>query len=358
MSVNQWARWVELNNCKSCFEHPLDIRQVPELVVALRKKFFQGKKELSLYEGLFNIACDYLPAPSMGMGYEERKEPIAPNTYKDLFRERVENIPLKDGDVEMSAQAFRLALIGSQAFKNSCLSYKRIFYGLGLKEKKYILAKQPDLFPFRTQLPAVIGDSSLQQILAQSTPQDFFHDAALFGGDTLLKAIEILKEMVPEFVSQEPKTYEEIIVYYPATDRRLLGYNLMMHQITLHNGRITEIEETDALLHSLNSYCSQPGADMGLLSLVYPKHPFKRALLIAKWCKNCPFRVHKLHIPCAEITKILLAKQLALRPQDFDPDALMREFDVLDFWEKKRFISQIILGKKIEVYWKKIKESF
>ena len=164
--------------------------------------------------------------------------------------------------------------------------------------------------------------------------------------------------MVPEFVSQEPKTYEEIIVYYPATDRRLLGYNLMMHQITLHNGRITEIEETDALLHSLNSYCSQPGADMGLLSLVYPKHPFKRALLIAKWCKNCPFRVHKLHIPCAEITKILLAKQLALRPQDFDPDALMREFDVLDFWEKKRFISQIILGKKIEVYWKKNKKEF
>lgn len=164
--------------------------------------------------------------------------------------------------------------------------------------------------------------------------------------------------MVPEFVAEDPKTLENILMYYPEDCRRSLGCKLMMHLIELHYGRNEEVERTDALLHSLNTYCSQPDADKGLLSLIYPKQPLKRALLIAEWFEHCPFRVHKLHFPCAEITKILLAKPLALGPQNFDPRALMSEFDVLDFWEKKRFISKILIGKKIEILWEKNKREF
>jgi hypothetical protein len=356
MTINQWARWVELKQGDFYAMKPLDIQQVPELVDALRQKFFQNEKELSLYKGLLNIACDYLPAQTQGMDFEKRKEWIELNTYKDLFRKRVERIPLKDGDVEMSSQAFRLALIGSEAFGNSGLLCTRIFYSLGVKEKKYILQRQPHLFPFRTQLPVIIGDCPLQEILLESTPQDLLHDAALFGSDTLLEAIKILKDRVQGLVCLDHlETFCNILIYYPEDCKRSLGYQLMMHLIDLRAGQGDEVEGNDHLINSLNIYCSKPDADRDLLSLVYPKQPFKRALLIAQWIKRCPFGVRRLFIPFGEITNILLAKPLAPSPKEFDPNALMREFDVLDSKEKKLFILWI---GKIEVYCEQNKNKF
>jgi hypothetical protein len=360
MSINEWARWVEFNQGDVHAMKPLDIRQVPELVDALKEKFFQNDKELVLYEGLLNIAYDYLPVRQPRSGYQKRRERIELNTYKDLFRKRVEHIPLKDGDVEMSSQAFRLALIGSKAF-NSGLLCTKIFYSLGVKEKKYILQRQPHLFPFKTNLPAVIGDVPLQEILPNSTPQDFLHDAALFGSDTLLEAIKILKEKVPEFVFSYKETFYEILMYYPENCKRSLGYQLMMHLIVIYldEETVCEMEEVvkiDDLLHSLNTYFSQPDADVGLLSLIDPHKPFKTAISIADWVKRYHLsEVLNVHIPFGEITNILLAKPPAPSPKEFDPNALMREFDVLDSMEKKLFILWIGM---IEVYCEQNKNKF
>ena len=40
----------------------------------IKDKFFQGGQEIRQYQGFFNIVCDYLPAPQLGMGLEKGKK--------------------------------------------------------------------------------------------------------------------------------------------------------------------------------------------------------------------------------------------------------------------------------------------
>ena len=198
-------------------------------------------------------------------------------------------------------------------------------------------------------MPALIGCLSSIEILWQSSVLDLFHDAALFGSEALLEVIKISRNMVPELCLGEAKDLEEILAYYPADCRVCLSYQLVMHQLQLIEGKKLNKNATDALLDCLNTYCATSDADIDLHSFVYPKHPLKRALLIVDWLKNFPHKIDNLHIPCSEITKIVLANHLALNNINFKPDALIEEFDCLDFEEKKRFIVKILLAKKIEV---------
>ncbi len=68
-NIDEWSRWVRLNQGDINNMQPLDIKQVPGLVNALRQNFFQEGKELAPYKGLYDIARDYLPLE--GSGCEE-----------------------------------------------------------------------------------------------------------------------------------------------------------------------------------------------------------------------------------------------------------------------------------------------
>jgi hypothetical protein len=72
----------------------------------------------------------------------------------------------------------------------------------------------------------------------------------------------------------------------------------------------------------------------------------QRAFAISDWVRA--YRNRVLHIPCSEITNILLAKHLDLAQSDLNPVALLDEFDSLDAEEKKTFIAEIVLEKFIE----------
>ncbi|MBM3196215.1 MAG: hypothetical protein FJZ62_05665, partial [Chlamydiae bacterium] len=106
-AVETWASWIEFDGDNVDFDNPLDIRQIPALVERFAKKFFENGKEMPLYKGFFRIIQDYLPAPELGMGFENREKESRPDPYVSSFCDRVEHIPFKDGDVVMSAQAFR-----------------------------------------------------------------------------------------------------------------------------------------------------------------------------------------------------------------------------------------------------------
>jgi hypothetical protein len=98
----------------------------------IKDKFFQGGQEIRQYQGFFNIVCDYLPAPQLGMGLEKGKKEYLLGPSQNLYRQRLERLPLKNGNIKMCAQAFRIALIGSKAFEKSGVIYKSLFYSLGM----------------------------------------------------------------------------------------------------------------------------------------------------------------------------------------------------------------------------------
>jgi len=346
-AVETWASWIEFDGDNVDFDNPLDIRQIPALVERFAKKFFINGIEMPLYKGFFRIIQDYLPAPEYGMGFENREKESRPDPYVSSFCDRVEHIPFKDGDVVMSAQAFRLALIGPKAFERSGVFEKSLFYRLGFSQRKYILEKQPGLFPLRTELLKKIGNSPLKEILQKSSPNDLLIDAAIFGSEALSEVLPILKDSLPELCREEGKTLHEIVPCYNGDSKKCLAYELVMHQLKLGEKQELYSRSNDYLMHFLNTHCSAPDADKSYTSLVYPNQPLQRAFVISDWVRA--YRKHDFHIPCSEITKILLAKHLDLTQSDLNPVALLDEFDSLDAEEKKTFIAEIVLGNIIAV---------
>ncbi|NDE63649.1 MAG: hypothetical protein EB053_04765 [Chlamydiae bacterium] len=344
--VEAWASWIEFDGDNVDFDNPLDIRQIPALVDRFAKKFFKNGMEMPLYRGFFRIVQDYLPAPDLGMGFENREKESRPDPYVSSFTHRVEYIPFKDGDVVMSAQAFRLALIGSKAFERSGVYEKSLFYRLGFSQRKYILEKQPGLFPLRTELLKKIGNSPLREILEKSSPSDLLIDAAIFGSEALTEVLPILKDSLPELCRENAKILNEIVPFYNGDSTKCLAYELVMHQLKLGERRQFYSRHNDYLMHFLNTHCSAPDADKSYTSLVYPNQPLQRAFAIFDWVRA--YRKRVLHIPCSEITNILLAKHLDLAQSDLNPVALLDEFDSLDAEEKKTFIAEIVLEKFIE----------
>ena len=65
-NIDEWSRWVRLNQGDINNMQPLDIKQVPEFVNALRQNFFQEGKGLEQCKGLYDIARDYLPLTGRG----------------------------------------------------------------------------------------------------------------------------------------------------------------------------------------------------------------------------------------------------------------------------------------------------
>ena len=348
MSVEKWARWVEFGEGDLRLEEVLDIGQVPDLVEKLKTKFFEKGNEIGTYRGLTKIAQEFLPCPSLGYGLGRIEGQTHFDTYSRGFRDRIQSLPLKEGTVTMSAEAFRVALIGIQAFEGNQGVIKPIFYTLGTEEKKYILKKQPDLFTFRTPLPIKIGSSSLLEILWSHSPKDLLRDAALFGSDALFEVIRILHDMIPLLCSEDATHLAMNLSAYPAQEKDNAAFRIIDHQIELARGIKISKSKIYELLESLNNYCSQPNADMCVYNLVYPKSPVKRAEALKSWLKHSIYRPQIVHIPLSPIAKFILANRLALLPHDHDSVELMREFDSLDLEEKKDFIMEIILKGKIE----------
>jgi hypothetical protein len=346
-AVDVWASWIEFGGNNVDFDHPLDIRQIPALVERFAKKFFENGEEMRLYRGLFRIVQDYLPAPELGMGFDNREKESRPSQYISSFSDRLERIPFKDGDVVMSARAFRLAIIGLKAFKRSGVCAKYLFYKLGFSQRKYILEKQPGFFPLRTELLKMIGNSPLQKILEKSSPNDLLIDAAIFGSEALSEVLPILKDSLPELCLKEAKTLHKILFYYNENSKNCLAYELVMHQLMLGEQRELYPGYNHYLMHFLNTHCSAPDSDKSYTSLMYPKKPLKRAFAIFDWVRV--YLKRDLDIPCSEITKILLEKHLGLKLSDLNPVALLDEFDYLDAEEKRTFIAEIVLNNNIAV---------
>ena len=348
--INHWARWIELGQDFPGRKDSLDISQVSDLVQELQKKFSSSPTAKSLYSGLIEVAQKLLPAPELGFGLAVTPE-IACNTYYGGFHNRLKVLPLKDGDICMSAQAFRLALIGKAVFGESEKS--QLFYALGTKEKKYILRRQPDLLPFRTDLPNLVGNSSLVEILwGNNSPMDLLHDAALFGGDALIEALEILKTMVPQLCKEEAFNLQKILSSYPlgmfidAPKKEFMAYLLVRHQLELFKGG--EIPDGDIchLFDLMNDYCNGPGSQKGLYSLILPENPLRRGETLLFWLKER--RIKEVHMHLTSIDKIYSCNQLGLGKKAHNPARLMEEYDAMSVEDKKGFILKIIFHGKIE----------
>jgi hypothetical protein len=353
MTIQNWADWIELGRDNFDKKNPLDICQVPKLIHSLKEKFCSTDKTQNLYSGLLDIVQKLLPAPRLGFGLGEVQK-ITHTTYDRKFYERVESLPLKDGDIFMTAQAFRLALFGKKIFANSNDLEKKIFYSLGTKQKKYILEKQPDLFPFRTPLPRLIASSSLAEIMWEHHPKDLLHDAALFGGEALFEALLILKDMVSGLCLEEAPQLEKILSFYPSAQsgkrelKEHLAYLLVVHQLEILKGKEIADQDVLNLVDSMNEYCQTQDSDTELSTLMFPQMPLQRAHAILLWWKSFCTRRAMIHIPFSQLDKIFMAKELDIAPSSHNPQLLMAEFDRLGFEEKKEFIIQILLERKIE----------
>lgn len=366
MNITNWARWIELGMGHPEVQNALDIRQVPELIQRLQNKFCGDARACPLYSGLSEIIEEGLPAPHLGCGFG--RAPMSPqNTYMRKLFDRVEMLPLKDGDICMSASAFRLALIGQRAFPSQNSQEKHLFYQLGMKEKKYIIEKQPDLFPFRTDLPKCIGNSSLIEVLwSKNSPKDLFHDAALFGSDALFEGLKILREMVPQLCVEEADNLRKILSCYPSENgerrnvKNRLAYLLVTHQLELLEGKEIAQETICSLVDCMNHYCSvqDPDLDYNLCNLIFPGSPLKRAESILSWIQWQRSRNYKVFLPLTAMDKIILSKKLDISPSTHNPHLLMKEFDQLAIKEKKEFITKILLEKKIEVLPFDIRDEF
>jgi hypothetical protein len=354
MTIQRWAQWIEFGEREPNFHEALDIKQVPQLIDVLRSKF----KGLSLYSGLIEIVQEFLPVPELGFGFGKDEDIFLQDRYTKAFYYRVQVLPLRDGEIFMNAQAFRIALIGKQAFMHSNRFYELIFYDLSLEEKKYVLAKQPNLLAFRTNLPQKIGSVPLEEILCEYSPKDILYDAALFGSDALLEAIIVLKQMIPVLCIEEAKNLERILHTYPLIDRGSLSYLLICHQLQLLNGEKIFDHEALNLVECLNIYCGQPDAHTDLYILLFPELPLKRAQTINSWIRSHRHKVETVHIPLSPIAQILTARRLELSLEGLNSHELMTEFDFLEADEKKEFILKIILEKKIEILPKKNRNDF
>lgn len=351
MTIQNWADWIELGRGNFDTKKALDICQVPKLVQNLHQKFCSLDKTQNLYAGLIDIVKKILPSPHLSYGLGGVQE-IPHNIYGRKFYERVETLPLKDGDIFMNAQAFRLALFGKKVFQNSDDLEKKIFYALGTKQKKYILEKQPDLFPFRTQLPKLITSSPLVEVMWVHHPKDLLHDAALFGGEALFDALIILKDMVPGLCLEEAEQLEKILSFYPMVQggkhelKEHLAYLLVKHQLDIFKGKEIADQDLFILVNMVNQYCQAQDADTELCPLMFPNMPLQRAQAILIWLKSFPLRKKIIHIPLSHLDKIFMAKELNLDPSSHNPRLLMAEFDRLGLEEKKDFIVEILLKGK------------
>ncbi|MFZ4673072.1 hypothetical protein EB008_01715 [bacterium] len=348
MTIEKWARWVEIGEGDFKLEEALDIRQVPDLVEKFKERFFEKGIELGAYRGFTKIAQDLLPCPSLGYGLGSGEGEKGLEAASKEFRVRVESLPLKDGAITMSVEAFRLALVGNKALQGNQESLKPIFYSLDREQKKYILSKQPDLFSFRTPLPSKIGTCSLLEILWSHSPKDLLRDAALFGSDALFEVIYILHDMIPFLCAEDATQLEKNLGAYTATEKDTVAYRIIDHLIEIVKGIEISKDKIYDCMESLNNYCSSPDANRSIYNLIFPKFPLKRARALRGWLKHSIFKPQTVHIPLSPLAKFMLATRIHLLPDDHDPFGLMGEFDTLDSEEKKEFILEIVLKGRIE----------
>jgi hypothetical protein len=358
MTIQRWARWIEFGQGDLDRSEALDIHDVPALCELFRNKFFQGDKEDRLYSNLFELVQEYLPVPQLGYRCERDRQAFYRDGYTKGFCSRLEILPIRDGNIFMTAQEFRVALIGKKALNHHGGFYQSIFYNLELEQKKYILQRQPDLFPFRTNLIQKIGSGSLLEVLLDYSSKDLLIDAALFGSDALLKAIEFLKTMVLQFCIEESDTFEKIFSFYPALDKKSLACSLINHQIDIIKKRAIDDDKLLELVDLINTYCSQKDSEIELTNLLFPTNPIKRASVILAWLKNTSFKSDVVHLPLSAIARFICAQQLELGPLDLDPSQLMDEFDFLMFEEKKEFLTYFLLENVIEVLPNQLRLSF